>query len=156
MEVDCSDGETFVAGPSSSSSSSQQQQQQRRQPVASGSRAASNDDDAVVYDDSEWDEVVEESLIHVTLDNADDTSNVNATSNVRVIAIDTDSPALQVENKVGESMISPGDFLKTGVFLQAFAASNVCGLRVRGTLSVGLGIGCRRLWWRDGPIVFSI
>lgn len=107
MEVDCSDGETLVAGPSTSrvhdeNATDRTQLQQQRQPVASSSRAASHGNDAIASDDSEWDEVVEESLIHVTLDNADDTANVNATSNVRVIAIESDSPALQVENKVGD------------------------------------------------------
>lgn len=45
-------------------------------------------------------EVEEESFIHVVMDNAEEMSTVNANSNVRMIAIDSDSPALQIENKV--------------------------------------------------------
>jgi len=42
----------------------------------------------------------EESLIHVTKDNPDDMSTVNINSNGRLIAMDSDSPALKIENKV--------------------------------------------------------
>lgn len=48
-------------------------------------------------------EIIEEEFIHVVMDNAEeDMSNpiVNPNSNVRIIAIDSDSPALQIENKV--------------------------------------------------------
>ncbi|CAI6345280.1 unnamed protein product [Macrosiphum euphorbiae] len=45
-------------------------------------------------------EIVEETLIHVVVDNADEMSILNSNSNVRVIAVDSDSPALQIENKI--------------------------------------------------------
>lgn len=48
----------------------------------------------------DFEEIIEESMIHVVLDNADEMSTLNANSNVRVIGVDSDSPALQIENKV--------------------------------------------------------
>jgi len=51
-------------------------------------------------DSSDYEEIVEESLIHVVMDNPDDMSTVNINSNVRLIAVDSDSPALQIENNV--------------------------------------------------------
>lgn len=51
-------------------------------------------------DSQDCEEIVEETLIHVVVDNADEMSTLNANSNVRVIAIESDSPALQIENKV--------------------------------------------------------
>lgn len=48
---------------------------------------------------SECDEVVEEMFVHVVLDSIEDTSTINANSNVRVKALETDSPVLQIENK---------------------------------------------------------
>lgn len=44
--------------------------------------------------------VVEEALIQVTTNNPDDMFSMNANSNVRVIAVDSNSPVLQIENKV--------------------------------------------------------
>lgn len=44
--------------------------------------------------------VVEETLIQVTTNNPDDMFSMNANSNVRVIAVDSNSPVLQIENKV--------------------------------------------------------
>jgi len=44
--------------------------------------------------------VVEETFIQVTPDNPDEMSDLNENSNVRLIAIDSDAPALQIENKV--------------------------------------------------------
>lgn len=44
--------------------------------------------------------VVEETLIQVTTNNPDDMFSMNANSNVRVIAVDSNSPILQIENKV--------------------------------------------------------
>ena len=57
-----------------------------------------SDNDSKDIQDCE--EIVEETLIHVVVDNADEMSVLNANSNVRVIAMDSDSPALQIENKV--------------------------------------------------------
>lgn len=51
-------------------------------------------------DDSDYEEIIEETLVHVVMDNPEDMSTLNPSSNVRVIAIDSDSPALQIENKV--------------------------------------------------------
>jgi len=51
-------------------------------------------------DCSDYEEIVEESLIHVVMDNPDDMSTVNVNSNVQLIGVDSDSPALQIENKV--------------------------------------------------------
>jgi len=51
-------------------------------------------------DTQDCEEIVEETLIQVVMDNADEMSILNANSNVRVIGIDSDSPALQIENKV--------------------------------------------------------
>jgi len=51
-------------------------------------------------DTQDCEEIVEETLIHIVVDNADEMSILNANSNVRVIALDSDSPALQIENKV--------------------------------------------------------
>ncbi|NP_001280350.1 uncharacterized protein LOC100569993 [Acyrthosiphon pisum] len=51
-------------------------------------------------DTQDCEEIVEETLIHVVVDNADEMSILNANSNVRVIAVDSDSPALQIENKI--------------------------------------------------------
>lgn len=48
---------------------------------------------------SDWDEVVEEMFVHVVLDSLEDTSTINANSNVRVKALETESPVLQIENK---------------------------------------------------------
>lgn len=50
--------------------------------------------------DEDCEEIVEETLIHVVVDNADEMSILNANSKVRVIAVDSDSPALQIDNKV--------------------------------------------------------
>lgn len=44
--------------------------------------------------------VVEETLIQVSTNNPDDMFSMNANSNVRVIAVDSNSPVLQIENKV--------------------------------------------------------
>jgi len=55
-------------------------------------------------DSQDCEEIVEETLIHVVMDNADEMSILNANSNVRVIAIDSDSPALQIENKVSRRL----------------------------------------------------
>lgn len=51
-------------------------------------------------DESDYEEIIEETLIHVVMDNPEDMSTLNPSSNVRVIAVDSDSPALQIENKV--------------------------------------------------------
>lgn len=51
-------------------------------------------------DSSDCEEIFEESLIHVVMDNPDDMSTMNINSNVRVNAINSDSPTLQIENKV--------------------------------------------------------
>ncbi|XP_060877870.1 zinc finger MYM-type protein 1-like [Metopolophium dirhodum] len=51
-------------------------------------------------------ELFEETLIQVVMDNADEMSILNANSNVRVIAVDSDSPALQIENKVDLSGVN--------------------------------------------------
>lgn len=53
-----------------------------------------------VDNSSDSEEVVEETLIHVVMDNPEETVNVNPNSNVRLIGIDSESPALQIENKV--------------------------------------------------------
>jgi hypothetical protein len=45
-------------------------------------------------------EIVEEELIHVVMDDPEEMSTLNPNSNVRMVAIDSDSPALQIENKV--------------------------------------------------------
>jgi len=44
--------------------------------------------------------VVEETFIQVTPDNPDEMSDLNENSNVRLIALDSDAPALQIENKI--------------------------------------------------------
>jgi hypothetical protein len=51
-------------------------------------------------DAQDFEEIVEETLIHVTVDNADEMSILNANSNVRVLAVDSETPVLQIENKV--------------------------------------------------------
>lgn len=51
-------------------------------------------------DTLDCEEIVEETLIHVVMDNADEMSILNQNSNVRVLAVDSDSPVLQIENKV--------------------------------------------------------
>lgn len=57
----------------------------------------SNNDSSDTLD---CEEIVEETLIHVVMDNADEMSILNPNSNVRVLAVDSDSPVLQIENKV--------------------------------------------------------
>lgn len=49
---------------------------------------------------SDWVEFVEEKFVHVVVDNLEDMSTVNTNSNVRMNALDTDSPVLQIEKKV--------------------------------------------------------
>lgn len=58
-------------------------------------------------DCSDYEEIVEESLIHVVIDDPDEIVNVNANSNVRLIAVESESPALQIENKVFENLFIP-------------------------------------------------
>lgn len=56
------------------------------------------DEENNLLDDEEI--VVEETLIQVSIDDPDEMSSVNSNSIVRVIALETDSPVLQIENKV--------------------------------------------------------
>lgn len=51
-------------------------------------------------DTLDCEEIVEETLIHVVMDNADEMSILNPNTNVRVLAVDSDSPVLQIENKI--------------------------------------------------------
>lgn len=51
-------------------------------------------------DSSDYEEICEQSLIHVVMDNPDDMSTVNTNTNVRMIGVDSDSPVLQIENQV--------------------------------------------------------
>lgn len=51
-------------------------------------------------DCSDYEEIVEESLIHVVMDDPDEMAIVNVNSNVRLIAPESESPALQIDNKV--------------------------------------------------------
>lgn len=53
---------------------------------------------------SDWDEIVEENFIHVVLDSFEDSSTINANSNVLVTALETESPVLQIENKVSVAL----------------------------------------------------
>ncbi|XP_050520930.1 uncharacterized protein LOC126894164 [Daktulosphaira vitifoliae] len=51
-------------------------------------------------DSSSDEEIVEENYIHVTVDNPDEFNALNVYSNARIIGIDTESPILQVHNKI--------------------------------------------------------
>ncbi|XP_026813911.1 general transcription factor 3C polypeptide 6 isoform X1 [Rhopalosiphum maidis] len=56
--------------------------------------------DVQYLDTQDFEEIVEEALIHVTVDNADEISILNVNSNVRVLAVDSETPVLQIENKI--------------------------------------------------------
>lgn len=62
--------------------------------------ASANKNEGAESCSSDYEEIVEETLIHVVMDNPDEISHVNVNSNVRMIAIDSDSPMLQIENQV--------------------------------------------------------
>lgn len=49
---------------------------------------------------SDFEEIVEETLIQVVVNNPDDVSHLNVNSNVRVTAIESNNPVLQIENQV--------------------------------------------------------
>lgn len=58
------------------------------------------DVDTVENDPSDCEEIVEEEFIHVVMDDPEEMSILNSNSNVRMIALESDSPAMQIENKV--------------------------------------------------------
>ncbi|VVC32147.1 Hypothetical protein CINCED_3A016998 [Cinara cedri] len=49
---------------------------------------------------SDWEEFVEEKFIHVVLDSVEDTATINVNSSVQVKALETDSPILEIDNKI--------------------------------------------------------
>lgn len=58
------------------------------------------DSENMEVDSSDYEEVIEKTLIHVVLDNSDEAIAINSNSNIRLIGVESESPVLKVENKV--------------------------------------------------------
>lgn len=74
--------------------------------------------------------VVEETFIQVSMDNPNDMPIFNVNTNARLMAVDSDSPTLQIENKVNK--LNFGSYVSTHnayfcVFTFLFVSSNNLG-----------------------------